>query len=271
MGNQSRPVPVSQARAAFLEDTRAKIAEHGWTVVAVFATPEEPGPSFAYTVGLSARGLPEAAIYGLPSQVAHSLLNAVARRMIESGVALRTGDRIEGIVVDDVALVAVAMTDTTDLNVVCECYGSVGAAVQIVWPDQDGLLPWEDGCRLSDEQQPVRGRAPEARPVYHAQRLAVSTAQGLAELINDQPRQTTLTNEGTDPLRDNNIRAGWAARALVAYAEHVGGASLSEEVETAATDLVSDLRHLFDALDIDWQAVVSASDNHYRGEIFEQL
>jgi hypothetical protein len=50
-----------------------------------------------------------------------------------------------------------------------------------------------------------------------------------------------------------------------------GNGSLTEEVETAATDLLSDLRHLFDALGVDWEAAVSSSDDHYRGEIFGQL
>ena len=51
MGNQSHRVPVSEIRAAVLDDTRAKNAAHGWTVIGVFPTPEDPGPLFAYTVG----------------------------------------------------------------------------------------------------------------------------------------------------------------------------------------------------------------------------
>lgn len=239
MGNQdSRRISVSEMRAAVLAETRAKIAERGWTVIAVFPTAQDQGPSFAYTVGLSGKGLPELAIYGLHGQVAHSLLNEVARRMVESGVPLQTGDQIEGVLVDDVALVAMEMTDARDLNLVRECYGAVAAAVQVVWPDADGVLPWEEGGRIGDAEQ---------------------------------HRQSTLPQEGIDPQRDNNIRAGWAARALVAYAQHLGNASLTEEVQTAATDLLSDLRHLFDALGIDWEAAVSASDEHYRGDIFVQL
>jgi hypothetical protein len=271
MGNQSHRVPVSEIRAAVLDDTRAKIAAHGWTVIGVFPTPEDPGPSFAYTVGLSGKGLPEVAIYGLHTRIAHSLLNEVARRMVVSGTALRSGDWIKGVLVDDVPLVAVAMTDTADLNLVRECYGAVPDAVQVVWSDHAGVLPWEEGSRLTDTEQPVRGRPPAPRPVYHAKRLPVATAQELADLIAEQPKQTTLTGEGTDPQRDNDIRAGWAARALVAYAQHLGSGSLTEEVETAATDLLSDLRHLFDALGVDWEAAVSSSDDHYRGEIFGQL
>jgi hypothetical protein len=83
MGNQSHREPVSAIRAAVLDDTRAKIAAHGWTVIGVFSTPEDPGPSFAYTVGLSGKGLPELAIYGLHAQIAHSVLNEVARRMVD--------------------------------------------------------------------------------------------------------------------------------------------------------------------------------------------
>jgi hypothetical protein len=155
-----------------------------------------------------------------------------------------------------VPLVAVAMTDATDLNLVRELYEAVAAAVQVVWPDGTGVLPWEDGSRLTDAEQPVRGRPPAARPLYHANRLPVTTAQELAELIAEQPRRSTLKSDGLDPQRDNDIRAGWAAWALVAYAQHLGNASLTEEVETAAADLLSDLRHLFDALGMDWEATV---------------
>lgn len=272
MGHEdSRRGSASEARAAVLAETRAKVAEHGWTVLAVFPTAGDQGPSFAYTVGLSAQSLPELAIYGLPGQVAHSVLNQVARRMVAAGQGLATGDRIEGVLVDDVALVAVEMTDARDLNLVRECYGAVAAAVQVVWPDADGVLPWEAGSRTGDAQQPLRGRPPQARPVYHAQRVAASTAQELADLIAEQPRKSVVVGDGSDPQRDNDIRAGWAARALVAYAEHLGGSSLTEDVATAATDLLSDLRHLFDALGVEWEQAVASSDGYYRDEIFGQL
>ena len=87
MGQQqhSQRVPVSEVREAVLDDTRARIARQGWTVIGVFPTPDEPGPSLAYTVGLGERGLPELATYGLHVQIAHSLLNEVARRTVEEG------------------------------------------------------------------------------------------------------------------------------------------------------------------------------------------
>lgn len=45
----------SDVRAAVIEDTRAKIARHGWTVIGVFPAPGDSGVAFAYTVGLSAK------------------------------------------------------------------------------------------------------------------------------------------------------------------------------------------------------------------------
>ena len=125
---------MAAARGAVLDRTRADIAKHGWSVIGVFPTPGEPSVPFSYTVGLSAKFLPELAIYGLPIDVGHQVLNTVARQMVDAGVALVTGERIEGVLTSGVPLVAVAMTNTRDLNMVREVYGSVQSAVQVCWP-----------------------------------------------------------------------------------------------------------------------------------------
>ena len=122
-----------------------------------------------------------------------------------------------------------------------------------------------------EDNDPVRGCPPPARPLYYASRLPVETAQELANLISDQPRRSLLAVDGARMREENDIRAGWAARALVAYAQHLGGASLSEEIEVAASDLLGDLRHLFDALGVEGDAAVASSDGHYRAEIFGEL
>jgi hypothetical protein len=222
-------------------------------------------------VGLSAKELPELAIYGLPTRVAHSLLNELARRMVAAGTGLATGEVIEGVLEGDVPLIAVAMSDARDLNLVRELYGAVASAVQVVWPDADGLWPWEPGSAVLADEQPMRGRPPAARPVYRAHRIPGASAAELSEWIADQPRRQFLTSREVDHQADNNIRAGWAARALVAYAEHLGGNNLTEEVETAAKDLLSDLRHLFDALGVDWQTALSSVEANYRREILGEL
>ncbi|UQX13402.1 DUF4262 domain-containing protein [Candidatus Mycobacterium methanotrophicum] len=267
MGNMQRSgdVPVVEARAAVLDGTRADIVKFGWSVIGVFPASGDPGVSFSYTVGLSGKGLPELAIYGLPVRVGHQVLNAVARQMVDAGAALVTGQRIENLLEVGVPLVAVVMTNTRDLNLVREVYGSVVSAVQVCWPDVDGLLPWEQGSSLSDMEQPVYGVAPTGRAVYRARRLPVETAGELAELVGADTVPGSLSI--VDPQADNDRRAMWGARALLGYATWLGKGTL----ETTASDMLADLRHLFDALGLDWEDAMSSVERNYRAEILGEL
>lgn len=70
------------------------IAQYGWMVQYVEA---EPGyPAFAYTVGLSGRGLPEVYVEGLSAGASGALLNDTATRVCErsvgAGSRVRAGD-----------------------------------------------------------------------------------------------------------------------------------------------------------------------------------
>lgn len=269
MGNDRVDESLAAVRAEVLDSTRADIAKFGWSVIGVFPTAEEPGVPFSYTVGLSGKGLPELAMYGLPVRTGHQLLNMVARQMVDAGVPLATGQRIENVLENDVALVAVAMTNTTDLNLVREVYGSVAAAVQLCWPDRDGLLPWEQGSSVGDDVQPVYGEVPAGRPVYRARRLPVETAGELAELVGADADPGSLTI--VDPQADNDRRARWGARAFLGYASFLGRGKLNCEMETTASDMLADLRHMYDALGLDWEDALSSVDRNYRDEILGEL
>lgn len=256
---------VVDRRAAVVEDTRAKITKYGWSVVGVFPTAEGDGVPFAYTVGLTAKQLPELAIYGLHSRVSHPVLNAAARQMVEAGAPLVSGQRVKGVLAGGVELAAVEMTDRTeDLSMVRQVYGSLGAAVQLCWPDVDGLFPWEQGSSISTGEQPVCGMAPSGRRVYGATRVPVESAQELAELVAGVPKGELTT---VDPQADNERRAGWGAQALIGYATYMGKTSLEDELETTATDMLADLRHMFDAVGLDWDECLCAADVNYREEI----
>lgn len=76
---------------------------------------------------------------------------------------------------------------------------------------------------------------------------------------------------GEDPQRDNDIRAARAARALTAYANHVGKGSLGGEVETAIADLLGDLRHMCDALDVDWDGAAARAESYHHHEVLGEL
>lgn len=136
---------------------RRLIDDHGWTVIGVFPTGPTDGPPFSYTVGLTDRGLPELAIYGLEPRAAGGVLNVVARLAIDAGEFAR-GQRLDGLLAGGLPLAVIEMNDTTDMTGVRALYGAVLAAQQIVWPDPDGRMPWENGSL--GPVQPLKGDHP---------------------------------------------------------------------------------------------------------------
>lgn len=163
------------------------VLEHGWHVILVVegsecSDPEhddhgaddhhDPGPSFAYTVGLGHRlGHPELLMSGLDRRVMHHALDDMARRIM-NGRRLRPGDALE----DVLAGVPVAVEQVAD-EALRETVTWSGwfhrrkpAALAIVWPDKNGVFGWQPGApAVLDELQPRRWRA----PVEHVGGLAI--------------------------------------------------------------------------------------------------
>lgn len=148
-------------RAEFLP----MIQKFGWVVRKVFPTRPDEGVEFCHTVGLTAKGLPELSIYGLPVDEGHIILNEVARRMIERGSEFRAGELLHGLLQDSPLLV-IDMGDTHELTAVENLYGEVRAR-QLVWPDREGRMPWEDWDNPA-WVQPVRDRPRPDVPVGHS-------------------------------------------------------------------------------------------------------
>jgi hypothetical protein len=147
---------VTDRRDAVLLDLLEKIEKRGWALVGVFPTEESPGVPFTYTVGLTALGLPEFAMYGLNAQTAGALLNEIAGRA-RDGLLPPVGEPILDCLHGGLELTAIKMTDTSDLNSVRAVYGSLEEAHQIVWPDTAGRMPWAPGYDLAHEVQPLHG------------------------------------------------------------------------------------------------------------------
>lgn len=98
---------------------------------------------------------------------------------------------------------------------------------------------------------------------YHATPLEVETTDDLPEA---SPEHMT----DVDPLRDNNLRATWASHAVRAYAARCfpsGG----EAPETVIGDLLADMRHLCDAIGVDYDDVDAAAWRRYDEEIRGEL
>ena len=136
-----------------LEELRHLIAEHGWAVRHVVGP--DPGRTFSYTVGLTGYLHPEVVMTGLPPDVAHAFLNVAGRVVVREHGHFAPGEETTALA-DGRAFQVVAVTDTSGLTAVAELYGDV-RAVQVVWTDSRGHLPWEDGYANPPGSQPLLG------------------------------------------------------------------------------------------------------------------
>src|SRR3954452_1501776 len=147
------------AHARVIADLRNVIKKRGWAVRNVMPGPTEQEVRFSYTIGLTAFGHPEVIILGMPSQSAHEFLNLI-------GDEVRLGGRyghgtLTGEFTDEDSPIAfIRAEDTERLTAVEQIYGRV-RALQMIWPDSTGRLPWQDGYRNPAGAQPLLGPLPD--------------------------------------------------------------------------------------------------------------
>lgn len=145
-----------QIRTYLHEEVQPTIARHGWMIQYVFPTDNQPDqfrPPFAYTIGLTAGGLPELVISGLPPEVSAELLNSAARK--QSGDGYPDGFTA-GTIVTGIASVDFHVIDApaAEVNLARSMYGQA-RAVQLVWPDAGGAYPDDPAWSLSRDAQPT--------------------------------------------------------------------------------------------------------------------
>lgn len=152
--------PDDDWRDEFFATVRANIEQYGVHLTGV--GPSEDGePTFTYTTGLTAHDHPELAIWGLPMQVAASLLNTLSSTVIDNGATYGHGDTIHHLV-NGYPVRLVRIEDTTrDLTISNRFYGLPApiTALQLVYPDKNGLMPWEPGSALAT--LPLYGPVPD--------------------------------------------------------------------------------------------------------------
>jgi hypothetical protein len=91
--------------------------------------------------------------------------------------------------------------------------------------------------------------------------------------LNDLDKLPRLQILGENPKRDNDARASYAASALVEYAAVVGDPMVRgrEELGETIADLLGDLRHLCDALKINYEAAILAGMEQYDQELYGEV
>jgi hypothetical protein len=154
----------SASEAKVLED----IAEYGLHIVHVLEDDDdaEDAARFSYTVGLHhSLQHPEVIVFGLPEDVAHELLNLVADEISE-GKQFAGGTRHEGLLEGyPVRFVDIGVENHKDhVGLARWAYEDEAfSVVQLVYPDQQGRWPWDEGIRDGFRRhQPVLGK-PESR------------------------------------------------------------------------------------------------------------
>lgn len=150
---------LPSAKNPYEESVLRNLAEHGWHFTHVFE--DDDGPSFSYSVGLTASyDHPEIILFGLPKESAHGLVSIIANRAA-------SGDPIDlskpnDEIIQGYPCVFVEVSRANQLEYAlsdCWLYQGHGFTMyQLVWPSKQGVLPWHpeasDGFRWS---QPVLG------------------------------------------------------------------------------------------------------------------
>ena len=147
---------VTAADDPVLSDLLRLIQQYGWAVRHVGAGPRPGEAAFSYTVGLTAMGHPEVVVTGLPFERAQTFLNNIAAD-VRAGSRFEPGFTTEDLTSPGAPVVFLSVDDISGLMAVEQVYGSV-IAVQMVWPDSAGRLPWAQGYSNAAEAQPLLGR-----------------------------------------------------------------------------------------------------------------
>ena len=137
-----------------LDELRNKIDNYGWAVRNV--SDANPAKCLSYTVGLTAHAHPEVVMTGLPPEVGTAFLNIVGEIVVREGGRFAARQATTELA-DGPAMPVLAVLDKSDLTAVDAIYGDV-PALQIVWTDSAGRLPWEPGYANPPGSQRLLGQ-----------------------------------------------------------------------------------------------------------------
>lgn len=145
---------LNKRRDAFWERMLEIVSSKGWGLQYVFPNPDLSMPSFTYTVGLSAKGLPDLLVFGLPQQ-AHGIVNDIAQMLVDSKTGFEDGQVIREVASLPIMLRSLGLSDgfkfATGAKRFAEERDYTAGLMQIMLPDEAGRFPGEPGCDLRIE------------------------------------------------------------------------------------------------------------------------
>ncbi len=157
------------------------VETYGWAVRNV--TDADPAKCLSYTVGLTAHGHPEVVMTGLPPDVGTAFLNIVGEIVVHEGRRLQPGEPTTELA-DGPAMPVLEVLDKKDLTAVAAIYGDV-SALQIVWTDSKGRLPWSRTTQTRPVRSDSSGRISRDTPdhqreAFYARASAIDCVAGRA-------------------------------------------------------------------------------------------
>ncbi len=150
----------------FFDEIKANIDRCGLHIFGIAGSKDSP--SFTYTVGFAAHGLPEVIVFGINA----SLIVPYINRYYDEIVNRKTRDAGPGMLVpdDDWFNLPMSVINADQAKAssyapqafyfACDMKWDVPNFVQWVWCDPDGKFPWQKGYDRArfEKYQPVLGR-----------------------------------------------------------------------------------------------------------------
>ncbi len=152
--------------------------------------------------------------------------------------------------------------------------------------EPDGPLPEPapsrtDGCEADSDDGETAGLGQDGQPIGVSDAVPIGYAptpiepisdiRGLDEVLDwfDGDGDMRYVLAADDIAHDNGRRAGFGMTALLAYARRAGHLddSYAEKPELALGELLGDLRHLADALGLDYTEIDEDGLGHYKAEL----
>lgn len=100
---------------------------------------------------------------------------------------------------------------------------------------------------------------------YPAEQVEAESFEDLWRAFSHVDAWMRYTSEPEDIAHDNGVRAHAASRGLMVYAEWTR--TREEPMGQTFADMMADLRHLADALGLDWTELDRAGEAHYSAEL----
>jgi hypothetical protein len=137
------------------EQIQENIQEYGCHFLFVF-DPNGEFQDFSYTIGLEENyGHPEIMIFGLEKESAHAILADIVED-IKSGITMEPNKKLRNVVGGDFEVMFKPITASAYkeyLGTAVDYYGKPFRAQVMFWPDKANVLPTEDGCGVTSQDE----------------------------------------------------------------------------------------------------------------------